>query len=112
MIRQLTMAVTLALALAYASTASAYERWINVHNDDNYGEYIVGVYFAHLDANYWGPNLIGDTIPPGYYQTVYPPGNMQGYCRGDILVTFSNGYEETARNVNFCEETDWTFWSD
>jgi hypothetical protein len=100
-------ALTIALTLVSASTASAYERWMNIHNVGS-GSNIVAVYITHIDMNSWGNNLIWDAIPAGYYQTV-EPGYMQGYCRGDIRVEFGNGKAAEVYDVNVCEETDYEF---
>jgi hypothetical protein len=99
-----TIAATAIVAGMLASNAaSAYERWINVHNAA--GVDLVEVRISDIDNNSWGPDLVSGYIPSGYVDTL-DPVNTRGYCRFDILLGYSDGSTAEIYDVNLCEATD------
>ena len=103
--RKMLLATTAALGLTGLTTnADALERWLDVHNDSS--SPLCVIFISHVDANYTGPNLTGDTcVPPGEMIRV-DPGWQQGYCMMNIVFAFADGdlYSETYYNI--CEESD------
>ena len=95
--------VTVAAGLVAANAASAYERWINVHNVANAA--LVEVRISDIDNRSWGPDLVSGHIPSGYVDTI-DPVNTRGYCRFDILLGYSDGSTAEIYDVNLCEAVD------
>lgn len=96
-------ALTVSAGLVAANAASAFERWINVHNVANVD--LVEVRISDIDNNSWGPDLVGGYIPSGWVDTL-DPMNTRGYCRFDILLGYSDGSTAEIYDVNLCEATD------
>ena len=96
-------AVTVAAGLVTANAASAFERWINVHNVGNAD--LVEVRISDIDNRSWGPDLVSGYIPSGYVDTL-DPVNTRGYCRFDILLGYSDGSTAEIYDVNLCEAVD------
>lgn len=105
------ISVTMVAAIAMAATmttekeATAYERWLVIHNETSYD--LCFVYISHVDKRRWGPDILGDScLKPGYYRTV-DPGWQQGYCMMDMRFAFEDDRETEEYRFNICEETDY-----
>jgi hypothetical protein len=83
-----------------ASSASAYERWLEIVNAAD--TTVVEVHISHIDNRYWGPNILPLAITPGR-SVVVDPVNTQGYCRFDIELNYADGTHADIRDVNLCE---------
>ncbi len=101
--RTTTAALVVAASLATAGSASAYERWIDIHNVGD--ATIVAVQISHIDMQTWGPDILASAIPAGYVGEV-DPVNTQGYCRFDIRLTYADGDTADIYDVNLCEAVD------
>ncbi len=101
--RTMTAAVVVAASLAAAGSASAYERWIDIHNVG--AATIVAVQISNVDMRTWGPDILSGVIPVGYVGEV-DPVHTQGYCRFDIRLTYDNGDTADIYDVNLCEAVD------
>ncbi len=101
--RTMAAAFVVAGSLAAAGSASAYERWVDIHNigDSN----IVGVRISDIGRNDWGYNLLNGVIPANGVGEVEPYRN-RGYCRFDVQVTYADGSAWDIYDVNLCEATD------
>jgi hypothetical protein len=93
-------AALLVAGIAAASSASAYERWLEIVNTAE--TTVVDVRISHIDDNFWGPNILPVAITPGR-SAVVDPVNTQGYCRFDIELSYADGTSAELYDVNLCE---------
>jgi hypothetical protein len=98
-----TTAFVVAAGLAAANSASAYERWVDIHNVGN--NTIVAVQISHIDTQSWGPDILPGVIPVGSVGQV-DPVNTQGYCRFDVRLSYDDGSTADIYDVNLCEALD------
>jgi hypothetical protein len=101
--RTAAAAFVVTAGLAAAHSASAYERWINIHNTSNVT--VTAVQISHIDTRSWGPNILPGVINAGY-QGVVDPVDTQGYCRFDVKLSYADGTSAEIYNVNLCEALD------
>jgi hypothetical protein len=101
--RTTTAAFVVAASLATAGSASAFERWIDIHNvgDSN----IVAVRISDVGRDDWGYNLLRGVIPVNGVREL-EPARSRGYCRFDVQVTYADGNSWDIYDVNLCEATD------
>lgn len=109
--RTTTAALVVAAGLGAANSASAYERWVDIHNVGNAA--IVAVQISHIDMRTWGPDILPGVIPVGSVGHV-DPVNTDGYCRFDVRLTYNDGTTADIYDVNLCETLDlvtdgWTY---
>ncbi len=101
--RTTTAALVVAASLATAGSASAYERWVDIHNVANTA--VVAVQVSDIDRNDWGPDILTGFIPVGGAAEVDPP-LTRGYCRFDIRLTYQDGSTADIYDVNLCAAVD------
>ncbi len=98
------LALAAGLLAADSASADQFERWIDISNN-HYAD-IVRVQISNIHSDVWGANLLrGEIIHSGGYMTVEPRFS-NGYCRYDIMITFSGGEKLPIWDVNLCEATD------
>jgi hypothetical protein len=91
--------------MVLATPASAYERWLRVHNKT--GQAICEVYISNVGTDDWGPDLIGSCINHGRYRTI-DPGWQQGYCRMDLkFVLADDTVIEDKSGLDICRAEDY-----
>lgn len=104
MLHRVVALSALAVSVLVSTPASAYERWIRIHNETSFP--ICEIYIAHVDRapDEWGPDLLEYCIDPYEVKTV-DPGYLEGYCRADMRFVFSNGYEVINMDYNICNQS-------
>lgn len=101
------LALTAAATITTPAAADNLYRWIDVENLGSSD--IVSIRISHIDNPDWSRNLIrGNYIEAGGVMTV-EPGRTDGYCRFDMLISYSDGEEVKVWDINLCEETDIAF---
>ncbi len=101
--RTTAAAFVVVAGLVAANAASAYERWVDIHNVGNAA--VVAVQISDIGRNDWGPDVLPGIIPVGGVAEVDPP-RTRGYCRFDIRLTYDNGDTADIYDVNLCEAVD------
>ncbi len=101
--RTATAAFVIAAGLAAANSASAYERWVDIHNVAD--TTVVAIQISDINNNHWGPDILSGVIPANGVGEV-DPVNTRGYCRFDIRLTYADGSAADIHDVNLCEATD------
>lgn len=99
----ITLLLFTSMMVLPVTNASAYERWLRVHNNTSYD--LCYVHISNVGTNSWGPDLLGPCIPPGYWQKVNP-GYQRGYCMMDMKFVFEDDDVVFRNNYNICEGTD------
>ena len=103
MFRTIAAAAAIVATVGAAGSASAYERWVDIHNDGS--STLVSVQISHIDDQYWGPDILSGVVPVGSVGFV-DPVNTQGYCRFDIRLSYEDGLVSDIYDVNLCEALD------
>ncbi len=109
--RTTTAAFVVAASLATAGSASAYERWVDIHNVGS--STVVAVQVSDIGRSDWGPDILTGVIPVNGVGEV-DPARSRGYCRFDIRLSYDNGDTAEIYDVNLCEAVDlvtdgWTY---
>ncbi|MBS1167002.1 MAG: hypothetical protein H6R00_3027 [Proteobacteria bacterium] len=100
-------ALTIAIFVASAADASAYDRRVVVVN--NTSTAIHEFYASNTGANDWQEDILGeDTLPSGGETTVNIDDGS-GYCKYDFRAVFEDGTEATKAGVNVCEVERFSF---
>ena len=100
--RTTTAAFVVAASLAAAGSASAYERWVDIHNvGSSTDRRRAGQRHRQED---WGPDILPGVIPVGVGEV--DPARARGYCRFDIRLTYDDGDTADIYDVNLCEALD------
>ncbi len=101
--RTTSAAFVVVAGLLAANAASAYERWVDIHNVGD--ATVVAVQVSDIDRNDWGPDILTGVIAVGGAAEVDPP-LTRGYCRFDIRLTYQDGSTADIYDVNLCEAVD------
>ena len=94
------------LAVAAIVTPAAAGQYDN--NDRRFVIHNVGdstidsVRASNIRERVWGPNLIGPSTLAAGYDRILEPAFDEGYCRFDVLVTFTSGAEQVLPDINLC----------
>ena len=86
---------------ASASAGTRFDRTVAINNLSD-GE-IWSVHISHIDANSWGRDLLGDYVLSSNSYDYFEPEVINGYCRFDVRVEFSNRAVNVVHDVNLCE---------
>lgn len=98
------LALTATAIVTTPAAADNLYRWIDVENLGSSD--IVSIRISNIDDSDWSRNLIrGNYIEAGGTMTV-EPRRADGYCRFDMLISYSDGEEVKVWDINLCEETD------
>jgi hypothetical protein len=97
----------LSTSIMLVTPASAYERWLRVHNDTSYT--IEHIYVRCRDCENWSRDLLGAySINAGDWGQI-DPGWSMGYCMFNVKVEFDDN-TVTRDYLNLCEMQDWTIY--
>ncbi len=88
---------------AFARSNDGYERWVDIVNMSDLA--IEQVRISNIDEDYYGPDLLRNTVIYGYDEARVEPRRPDGYCRFDALITYEDGTQVQVWNVNLCEAT-------
>ena len=97
----------LLLAATSATTATAQDRSVRIHNDT--GVTLYRFYSTNSGSTKWGNDVMGSSTLPSGSAMKLNFDNTFGYCEFDFRAIFEDGSELQRANVNVCEIGDYYY---